>query len=160
MVGQIARLGQEVLERRLLDFLHLARTAIARIEILLEERAEVDLLEGVLLFGRRDGIFFRGGLGGNAVALFFLAPNVVQHGDGVFQFLKDRVLDHLGVDHVLELKLVEREHRDHLHEARRKDLPLRKLYVQFVLKKNHDLIKKINSAFLQASQKSEVRLKK
>ena len=45
--------------------------------------------------------------------------------NGIFELFENRVLDHLGVDHVLELKLVEREDRDHLHQARGEDLALR-----------------------------------
>ncbi len=124
---------------RLLDVFHLSLAAIAGIEILLEERAKIDFFEGILLFFGRDGIFFRRGHRSHAVAFFFLPTDIVEQGDGVFQFFENRILDHLGVDHVLELKLVEREHGDHLDEARRQNLPLRQLDVQFVLKKNHTI---------------------
>jgi hypothetical protein len=54
VVAQVPRLGQEVLERRLLDLFHFSRTAIAGIQIILEERAKIDLFERILLF-IRDG---------------------------------------------------------------------------------------------------------
>ena len=60
----------------------------------------------------------------SAVAVFFFAAYFVDQRDGFFELFENRVLDHLGVDHVLELKLVEREDGDHLHEAGREDLAL------------------------------------
>ena len=54
VVAQVPRLRQEVLERGLLDLFHFPRTAITGIQIVLEERAEIDLLERILLL-IRDG---------------------------------------------------------------------------------------------------------
>ena len=139
VVAQVSRLRQEVLERRLLDLFHFPRAAITGIQIVLEERAKIDLFERILLLirdGRRT--LFRGGcLGGQPVAFFLLASDIIEQRNGVFQLFQHRVLDHLGIDHVLELELVEREHRHHLHETRRQNLPLRQLDVQFVLKQHH-----------------------
>ena len=136
MVGEIRRLGKKILKRRPLDLLHLAVRAIAGIEIVLEKRTEIDLLERIFLLDRGDGIFFGGGRGG-ALAVFFFLADFVEQRNRFFQLFENRILDHLSRDHVLELKLVEREHRDHLHKPRRKDLPLRELDAEFVLKKNH-----------------------
>ena len=109
---------------------------ITGVEIVLEERAEIDLFEGIFLFGRGDRIFFGGGCSG-AVAVFFFLADVIEERDRLFQLFENRVLDHLSVDHVLELKLVEREDRDHLHQARSEDLALGELYTEFVLQQNH-----------------------
>ena len=127
VVAQVPRLRQEVLERRLLDLFHFSRAAIAGIQIVLEERAKIDLFERIFLLIRNGrGTLFRGGrLGGQAVAFFLLASDIVEHRNGVFQLFQHRVFDHLGIDHVLELELVEREYGHHLHEARRQNLPLR-----------------------------------
>ena len=132
MIGKIRRLGEEILERRALDILHLAVGAVAGIEIVLKERAEINLFEGIFLFCRGDGIFFVGG-GSGALAVFFFFADFVEQRNGVFELLENRILDHLRVDHVLELKLVEREDGDHLHQARGEDLALRELYAEFVL---------------------------
>ena len=132
MVRQIRWLGQEVLERRTLDLFHFAVGAVSGIEIILKKGAEIDLFEGIFLLDRGDGILFVGG-GRGAFAVFFLLADFVEQGNRLFQFFKDRILDHLGVDHVLELKLVEREDRDHLHQAGGEDLALRELYAKFVL---------------------------
>ena len=60
-------------------------------------------------------------------------PTSSSKGNRVFEFFENGILNHLGVDHVLELKLVEREDGDHLNQARGQDLALRKLDAQFVL---------------------------
>src|SRR6267378_965630 len=144
MVAQIPRLRQEVLKRRLLDLFHFSRAAIAGIEIVLEERTKIYFLERIFLLVRDRRTLFRGRLGGQPVAFLLLASDIVEQGDGIFQLFKDRILDHLGIDHVLELKLVEREHGDHLHETRRQNLPLGQLDVQLVLKKHYFSLKKFS----------------
>jgi hypothetical protein len=78
-------------------------------------------------------------------AFFFLATNVIEHRHRIFKLFQHRVLDHLGIDHVLQLKLVEREYGHHLHETRRQNLPLRQLDVQFVLKKQRLSLKVFRS---------------
>ena len=65
---------------------------------------------------------------------------IVDHRNGIFQFFENGVLHHLGSDHVLELKLVEREDADHLHQSRREDLPLRDLQIQSWLKEHHKFV--------------------
>ena len=137
MIAQVPRLRQEVLERRLLDLFHFSRAAIPGIQIILEERAKIYLLERILLLIRDCRTLFRGRLGGQPVAFFLLASDIIEQRNGIFQLFEHRVLDHLGIDHVLELELVEREHGDHLHETRRQNLSLGQLDVQLVLKKHH-----------------------
>ena len=132
MVGEVRWLREEILERRALDVFHLTVSAIAGIEIILKERTEIDLFEGIFLFDGADGIFVVVGDCG-AFAVFFFLADFVEQRNGLFQFFEDRILDHLSVDHVLELKLVEREDGDHLHQARGEDLALRESYAKFVL---------------------------
>ena len=66
--------------------------------------------------------------GGRALAIFFLLADLIEKRNRVFEFLQHGILDHLAIDHVLEFKLVEREDRDHLHQARGEDLALRELH--------------------------------
>ncbi len=67
-------LGKEILERRALDVFHLARAAIAGIEIILEKGAKIDFFEGIfLLFGGRGSFF-----GGRTVAVFLAAADIVE----------------------------------------------------------------------------------
>ena len=120
MVGQRAGLGQKVFKRRALDLFHLALTAVAGIEVILEERSKINFLKRIFLIGCRGGRFF----GGGAFALFFTPAYVIDERNRIFQFLEYRVLNHLFIDHVLELEFVERKHTDHLHQARGKDLAL------------------------------------
>ena len=107
-------------------------STVAGIEIVLEKRAEVDLFKGIFLFGGGDGILFSGRSGG-ALAVFLFLADFVQQGNGILKLLKYRVLHHLSVDHVLQLKLIEREDRNHLHQAWGQDLALRQLNAEFVL---------------------------
>ena len=130
MIGKIGSLRQKILERRALDFFHFAGAAIARIEILLKERAKVDLFERVLLLRRRNGIFFSSD---RALPLLFATSDIIHEGNRILQFLQNWILHHLAVDHVLKLKLVERKHADHLHEPGCKYLPLRYFEAQSVL---------------------------
>src|SRR4051812_22677373 len=127
MIRKIAWLGKKILKRWTLNLFHLAVSAITRIEIVLEERAEVNFFEGIFLFVRGDGIFF-GGSSSSPVAVFLFLADVIDQRNCFFQLFENRVLDHLSVDHVLELKLVERQDGDHLHQARSKDLALGQLY--------------------------------
>src|SRR5438309_2670349 len=121
---------------RALDVLHLAVSAVAGIEVVLEERTEIDFFEWIFLLGSGGGIFFVGS-GSGALAIFFFFADLVKQRNRVFELLQHRILNHLRIDHVLQLKLVERKNRDHLHQARGKNLALRELYVKPVLKKNH-----------------------
>src|SRR3954451_11072478 len=126
MISQIARLRKEVLERRALDFFHFAVGAIAGVEVVLEKRSEIDLFEGIFLLRSGDRILFSGG-GSGALAVFFLLANLVEKRNGILEFLENGILDHLAIDHVLKLELIECEDGDHLHETRSKHLALREL---------------------------------
>src|ERR1700733_10176323 len=123
VVSEISGLGEEVFEGRTLDILHFTAGAVAGIQIILEERAKINFLEGIFLF-RRDRSFFSRSFG-RAVAVFLFAADFVDQRDGLFELLENGILHHLGVDHVLELEFIEREDRDHLNQARGKDLALR-----------------------------------
>src|SRR5690242_2664767 len=124
MIRKVRRLGKEVLERWPLNVFHLAVSAIAGVEIVLEERPKIDFFKWILLLNSRDGILFGSG-GGRALAVLFLLADLVEKRNRIFQLFENRVLHHLRIDHVLELELVKRKHGHHLHKPRREDLPLR-----------------------------------
>src|SRR5581483_4390276 len=126
VIGQIGGLGKEILKRRALDFFHLTRRAISGIQVLLEKGAKIDFFERIFFLRGRKRRFF-GGRRDGTIPVFFAAVHIVQQWNGVFQFLKVRVLYHLGIDHVLELKLIERKHTDHLYQSWGQDLSLRNL---------------------------------
>ena len=113
VIRKIAGLGKKILERGSLDLLHFAGAAVARVKVVLEKRTEVNLFEGILLLFGGRGSFFR-----RPFAVFFAAADLVEQGDGIFQFFEYRIFHHLGSDHVPQLELVERKHRDHLHQTR------------------------------------------
>ena len=127
MIGEGRGLGEKIFERRPVALFHLAGAAITGIEIIAKERPEIDLLERIFFLGCGGGCLnLRLALTGVvAVSGFFFAGDNVEHGNGWIKFLQDRVLDHLGVDHLLELKLVERQHAHHLHQPRSEYLLLR-----------------------------------
>ena len=131
VVGQRARLGEEVFERGRFDGLEVVAGAVAGVEVVLKIRPEVDFFEGI-------GLLFRFGFGGThldgAVVLDFLAGDVVEQRDILLDLLEDGVLGDLGVDHFLQLKLVERQDADHLHEAGRQYLALSYSQAQLGLK--------------------------
>ena len=131
VIGEIAWFREEILERRPFDFLHLITAAKARIEIFLKEGTEINFFEGIfLLFGGDRRRFLRRSL---PVAVFFPPVHIINKRDRILQFLQNRIFHHFGGDHVLEFKLVERKHADHLHQTRSKDLSLRDFQVQFGL---------------------------
>ena len=109
----------------------LLRGAEAGIEVVLKIRPKIDFVEGI-------GLLLRLGLGGThldgAVVLDLLAGDVVEQRNILFHLFEDGILGDLGVDHLLQLKLVQRQHADHLHEARRQYLPLRYFQAQLGLK--------------------------
>ena len=133
VIGQCAGLGQEVFERRRFVHFVVVRGTEAGIEIFLEIGAKVHFLKGIglLALGVGDDLF------GRPFALRLLAGDVVEEGNVFFQFLKYRILDDFGVDHLPQLELVQGKHTDHLHEARCEYLPLRDLQAQSWLKQCH-----------------------
>src|SRR5581483_6535153 len=136
VIGESGGFREEILEGRTFYIFNFAGAAVTRVEVFLEERTKINLFERVLGFGRCGG-FFGGGGGGVAVALFFFGGDVVDEGNVFVQFFEDRVLNHLLVDHFLELHLVERKDADHLHQTRGEDLFLRDLEIESWLEKNH-----------------------
>ena len=125
VIGQAGRRGEELVERRLLDFfVFAARGALgAGVEVLREEGAEIEFVERI--GGRRFGNLFR----------FFLQEGFVGiavGGDAVFgQLFENRVLHDLLIDHLPQLETIQRQHADHLDEARRQNLLLRQPEMQF-----------------------------
>ena len=133
------RRGEEILNRGLLDFLVIVGGAEAGVEVILEIGAEVDFVEGIFLFfvAFGDGLRFDG-----AVAVFFCARDIVEQRNVLFHLFENGILGDLGLDHFLQLQLVQRQHADHLHQPGRQDLTLRDLQgsvlaeeVPFILKK-------------------------
>ena len=119
MFGETLRRGKKLVKGRPLDGFCFAalRIAAAAVEVLIEKRSDIEILEGTggLDLGNFFGFRFQEG---------FVA--VVFRGDAFFgQFLQHRVLDHLLIDHLPELETIQRQHAHHLDQARRKDLLLR-----------------------------------
>ena len=56
--------------------------------------------------------------------LLLLARHLVQHGNRFVNLFQDGIFHHLGIDHLLQLELIERKNAHHLHQARRQDLAL------------------------------------
>src|SRR6185437_4157422 len=129
VVSQGRRPRQKVFKRRFLYRLHFPLAAVTGVQVVLEKGAKIYFVKGIFLFRLHDR--FVGG--GHPITVLLLAGHLVQQGNRGIHLLQDRVLHDLGIDHVLELKLVERKHADHLHQARRQDLLLRDLQVQFWL---------------------------
>src|SRR6266566_449444 len=121
MIGESAGFGYEILKRWPLDVFVFALAAISGIKVIFKERAEVDLFKGIFLVSRRRCFFGRG----QTLTLFFTAANIVDQRNRVFELFQYWILDHFLINHVLQLKLIERKDADHLHEAGREDLPLR-----------------------------------
>ncbi len=116
VVRKSAGLGKEVLEGRLLAVLHFNRGAQAGVEVFGEEGAEVNLLKGIFFFRCRDRLLLLG-RGAIAFHLLFASRHFIEKRNGAVQFFENRILSQLGIDHVGQLKLVERQDTDHLHEA-------------------------------------------
>jgi hypothetical protein len=129
MVAEGARLRQKVFEGRFVVLFEVRSRLVAGIQIILKVAAEVDLVERIF--------FLALGLGGNlfraALAIPLNPRSLLERRRGFLEFLQYGILDHLRVDHVLQLKLVEHKHTDHLHQARRQYLPLRDLQIEFRL---------------------------
>ncbi len=137
MVGEGTGLREEIFKRGLVADLEVVGRAEAGVEIILKIGAEVDLVEGVFLFAEGIG----GDVFGGALHLGLAAGDVVEQGNGLVEFLKNGVFDDFGVDHLLQLELVQGQDTDHLHEARGQNLPLRDFQAQFWLKKCHRCLK-------------------
>ena len=68
---------------------------------------------------------------------FLTARNLIQHRNRLVNLLQHGIFHHLGIDHLLQLELVERQHAHHLHQARSQDLALRYFQAQFGLQQRH-----------------------
>ena len=125
MIGKAGRGGKKLLERWALGnfaFLRLAAVA-AGIEILIEEGADIEFVEGIRfrLLGNFFGFGFEEGFVGVVVGLRRLFALLFEDGIG----------DHLLVDHLAQLETIEREDAHHLDQTRRQNLLLRHLQIQF-----------------------------
>ena len=119
MVGQALRGREKFLKRGLFRFFALAacRPLRARIEVLVEERAEIEFVERI-----RSGSFGK--------FLDFLLQKrfvgVAVLGGSFFRcFFENGIRHDLLIDHFPQLETVQRQHADHLHEPRRQNLLLR-----------------------------------
>ncbi len=121
MIGEGAGLGKEILKRRLVGLLKTVGRAEAGIQIILKVGAKVYFVERVTLVALRLGrdLFYA------ALALRLFQGDVIDEGNTLFQLFQHRILNNLGVDQLFQLQLVERQHADHLHQARRQNLTLR-----------------------------------
>ena len=128
VVGEGSGLGKEILEGRLFTLFHLDRGAQAGIKVFREKRPEIDFVEGIFFLGGY-GLVFLDGKGAVALHFLFAGRNLVEQGDRIVKFLKYRVLRQLSRDHVRQLKLVERQDADHLHQTRGQNLLLRNFEV-------------------------------
>ncbi len=135
VIGQGRRLRKKVLKRGLLALLILRLGAVARIKVVLKVRPEINLVERILGFGRG---LRRSSLHTLHVQILLLsARHLIQHRNRFVNLFQDGVFHHLGIDHLLQLELVERKNAHHLHQARRQDLALCHLQVQFGLQQRH-----------------------
>jgi hypothetical protein len=135
MVGKGIRLGEEVLKGRFFALLEAVRGPEAGVEVVLEVGPEIDLREGVFfLFWCLDG---SGDLFHRPIPLRLASLHVVEEGNALLDLIEDRILRHLGLDHLLQLQLIQRQHADHLHEARGQYLSLSHFEAQLGLKKCH-----------------------
>ena len=129
VIGQGAGLGKEIFKRGLVALFKAVGGAKTGIEIILEIGAEVNLVERITLVALCLGC----GLFDASLALRFFLCQVVDEGNALFQLLQHRILNDFGVDQLFQLQLVERQHADHLHQARRQNLPLRNLQTELWL---------------------------
>ena len=139
VIGQSCRLGEKVLKRGLFALFVLRLCAITGVQVVLKVRSEVDLIEGVLGRGRRllGDALLSSALLSSALQAHLPASNRIQHRNRLVNLLQDGILDHLGIDHLFELELVERKNAHHLHQTRSQDLALCDLQAQFGLQKRH-----------------------
>ncbi len=120
-----------MLKRRLFALFIFRLCPEAGVQVVLEVRPEVDFLERILGRSRRFGW-------GGAIRpvqfhpfLTFLtllpARDLIQHWNRFVNLFKDGIFNHLGIDHLLQLELIQRKHADHLHQPRGQYLALRHL---------------------------------
>ena len=117
-------MGEKILEGRLFNVLN-RRRLVSGVQVVVEKRPEVDLLKGVF-FGAVLAV--HGGRVGRLVRCDFLFD--VHGGEVLGKLLQHRILDDLLVDHLAQFEPVQRQHADHLHQARRQNLLLRHPEIQ------------------------------
>ena len=130
VIGQSRRLGEKVLIRGLFTLFVLRLCAVTGVQVILEVRSEVDLVKRILNWGR--GLFNDALLNSAlliALNAFLAARNLIQHRNRLVNLLQDGIFHHLGIDHLLQLEIVERKHAHHLHQSRSQNLALRQLDV-------------------------------
>src|SRR5208337_3726935 len=116
-------LGEKILERRSLDNLGFWRSK-SGVKVVVEKRPEIDLLERILMVAVSGDVLRRGRSAFRLLVDFIDGRNVLR------DLFQNRVGNHLPVNHLPQLELIERKNADHLHKARRQDLLLRHLEVQ------------------------------
>src|ERR1700733_8297870 len=123
VIGEGAGLGKKIFKRWFVGLFKTVGRAEARIQIILEVGSKIDLIKRITLvaLGLSCNLF------DTAVPFGFPEGDVIDEGNALFQLFQHRVLNDLGVDQLLQLQLVERQHTDHLHQARRQYLTLRNL---------------------------------
>ncbi len=128
MIGKCSGTGKKILERWPVDFFQISRAAVSRIEVVSEERAKINLVEGIFFLFRGSGRFHRQALLGLfpvvALARLFTSGYLIQQRYGRIKLLQHGVLYHFSIDHLFEFELVERQYAHHLHEPRCEDLLL------------------------------------
>ncbi len=134
MVRESPGLGEEIFKRGTVNLFQIGGIAVAGIQVIAEERPEIDLIEGIFLLGLRAGfVLLLDVFCVLALVSFFTSGDFIQQWNGGIQLLQHGVLHHFRVDHLLELQLVEREHAHHLDQPWSENLLLRDPQVQFVL---------------------------
>ena len=132
MLGKSLRRGNELFEGRLLDdFVLAASFAAAAIQILIEEGSDIEFVEGIgrlclrhfLSLGLDEGFF---------AVIFAGGPSLVSSSS-------IGIGDHFLRDHLAQFQTVQRQHADHLHQARRQNLLLGDLEMKFGLEPAHKL---------------------
>ena len=125
MLGQPRGRGQKLFKRRpLADFPLLRLPAVtAGIQILIKESPDVELVKRIRLRFLRNLLRF--------IADEIFVAVIVRRGGFFALFFQDRVLNHLLIDHFPKFQPVQRQHADHLHQARRQNLLLRHLQIEF-----------------------------
>ena len=130
VVAQRLRARQKVLKR---GRIHIFKGAAARtetgVQVVLKVAAKVDFVERILF----RPLGFRHLLLSGKFAVPVASGQFIKACGALVDLLEDGVLHHLGVDHLLQFQLVEREYAHHLHQARRQHLPLRNTEIQLGL---------------------------
>ena len=104
----------------LIELFEIRRRPEPGVKIILEIASEVDFVERVFF----HPLTFHRDLLRAAVAVPFASGTLFQRFRLVFDLLEHRILDHLAIQHFLELNFIERKYAYHLNQPRRQHLPL------------------------------------